>query len=162
MVHDRVALLLEQMDDTYEREGWFAPLAEALRGVHAAEAAWRPDPGVHTIWQLVRHMTFWAAFTCRRLQGEAPTGREIDNEGTFGAPGDPADAAGWGRTVEELRGTYRRLRSAVEHEGDADLERPLNSAGTPARQMVGGLVPHDAYHIGQIVLLRRLRGSWRA
>ena len=27
-------------------------------------------------------------------------------------------------------------------------------------QMLAGLVEHDAYHAGQIVVLRRLQGAW--
>lgn len=156
----RVALLLEQMEERVDREGWFAPMRKALLGVTAAQAAWVPAPGCNSIWQIVNHLTFWSAWVLRRLEGERPTGREIDNDATFGGTGDPADEEGWARAVAALFDVYARLAEALAASGEGTLERPLNSRGTPARTILAGDVMHDAYHAGQIVLIRRLQGAW--
>lgn len=163
MAHDRVAVLQEMMalrSGDPARADWFAPVSRALTGLTPTQAAWRPGAGLNTIWQIVNHLTFWTRFLARRLAGEAPTGVEIDNDETFGAPGDPADADGWARAVRGLGDAYSALEAVLARQADADLERPLNSRGTRAVSMVSGSVMHDAYHIGQIVLLRKLQGCW--
>ena len=163
MGRDRTDLLREMMavrDDDPAGENWFAPVSRALGGLTAAQAAWVPGEGMNTIWQLVNHLTFWTRFVAGRLAGDPPTGRAIDNDATFGSPGDPADDEGWARAVQGLRDAYGGLHAALAPQTDAELDRPLNSRRTPAVTMISGTVMHDAYHIGQIVLLRRLQGSW--
>lgn len=163
MDHDRIGLLHEMMALRYDDPAgtdWFAPVLRAVGGLTSAQAAWRPSEGIQTIWQLVNHLTFWTRFVARRLGGALPTGKEIDNDATFGSPGDPADVEGWARAVHELLEAYGDLHAVLGGQPDADLERPLTSRGTRAVLLVGGSVMHDAYHIGQIVLLRKLQGCW--
>ena len=40
-------------------------------------------------------MAFWKEIGARRLVGEILPGSQIDNDATFGEPGDPEDEAGW-------------------------------------------------------------------
>lgn len=162
LAHDRIELLTEMMLLRHEdpTNGWFADATKALAGVTAAQAAWVPGPGMNSIWQLVNHLTFWTQFVTRRLAGELPTGRHIDNDTTFGDPGNPADAEGWTLAVQRLHEAYGELGSVLALQADADLERPLNSRQTRASAMTSGVVMHDAYHLGQIVVLRKLQGSW--
>ncbi len=163
MAHDRVDLLREMMSlrsDDPDGMDWFAPVSRALAGLTPAQAAWLPASGVNTIWQIVNHLTFWTRFVARRLAGEAPTGTEIHNDETFGGPGDPLDADRWARALRELHDAYGELEAVLAGQADANLERQLTSRRTRAASLVGGSVMHDAYHIGQIVLLRKLQGSW--
>lgn len=67
---------------------WFTPLEEALDGVTASMASWRSSDDFNSIWQIVNHLTFWTGFVSGRLLGELPTGKHIDNQMTFGEPGD--------------------------------------------------------------------------
>ena len=164
MRRDRVDLLQEMMavrEMDPEDGRWFSPISQALAGLTAAQAAWVAGDGMNTIWQLVNHLTFWTQFVTGRLAGGHPWGERIDNNATFGDPGDASDEDGWARAVQGLRDAYSELAAALSKQTDLDMERPLNSQRTPAATMVSGSVMHDAYHIGQIVLLRRMQGSWR-
>ncbi len=162
MANGRIELLTEMMALRQHdaSSGWFVPASQALLGLTAPQAAWvPPGEGTHTIWQLVSHLTFWTRVVTQHLDG-VPV-HQRDNEATFGPPGDPEDAAGWSAALEALSQAYDGLRAAVGRQRDADLDRRLGDRrGTPAGRMVGGILSHDAYHIGQIVLLRKLQGSW--
>lgn len=68
-------------------------------------------------------------------------------------------ADGWARTLRGLHDAYSELETVVARQADADLERPLKSRHTRAVSTVSRSVMHDAYHIGEIVLLRKLQGS---
>ncbi len=137
-------------DLTWDREGWEAPLADALKGLTAREAAWRPAGAGNTIWQTLNHMNHYDERTLAELTGGTPPPRAADNDATFGAPGDPADESGWQVAVERRRRIGEGLAAAI-----ASL--PEAKAGELAAQIL-----HAAYHTGQIVQVRKEQGSWPA
>lgn len=155
-------LLLEQMGYRFEDTSgfWFVPLSVALDGVTALVASWRPNETFNTIWQLVNHLTFWTEFVSNRLNGAPPTGQRIDNQVTFGEPGNPEDEQGWRETVSRLYLVYREFHTRLETASGVDMSRTFNSAGTPGATVISNCLMHDAYHVGQIVLLRKLQGNW--
>lgn len=81
-------------------------------------------------------------------------------EQRFGEPGNPRGDEGWVYAVSRLNDVYREFRNRLEKATNEDMTRALNSAGTLAPTMIGGCLMHDAYHVGQIVLMRRLQGNW--
>jgi uncharacterized damage-inducible protein DinB len=153
----RVALLLAAMDRACEVEHWFAPLHAAVAGVTAEQALWRPAPGSHSIRALVHHLVFWKEHQLHALRGEPATG-VASNEATFGER-DAGDEEGWRALRERLLAAQAALRAEVAALDDADLDRPFGSSPSLGAALLG-LIGHDAYHAGQIVLLRKLQGSW--
>src|SRR3972149_6893245 len=64
-------LLLSALDEAFERQAWHGPnLLGTLRRVNAAQAAWRPGPGRHNIWEIALHTAYWKNAASRRLTGE--------------------------------------------------------------------------------------------
>lgn len=147
-------------DLVWDREGWYIPLEAALQGLTAGEAAWQPPGGGNTIWQTLNHLNYWNAFMLARLTGR-PGDTLIENDETFGAAGDPDDEEGWQVAVGRARQLAQELRAAVASLSEADLDRPLKDMGTVASSLAAWTL-HDAYHTGQIVLIRRMQGSWPA
>jgi hypothetical protein len=156
-----VQLLLRLLDDSYEKRAWQGPnLRGALRGVPVAQAAWRPGPGRHNVWELALHAAYWKYATWRMLTGE--------RRGAFGEKGSNwfvrpdaahrASEAAWRADRALLDAHHRRLRRAVAGLRDSGLSaRPRGSRYTVAN-LVYGIASHDVYHTGQIQVLKRL---WR-
>jgi hypothetical protein len=66
-----IELLLEIMDQAFDRKGWHGTtLRGALRGVTPAQALWRPGPDRHNVWELTVHAAYWKA----RSSGSRATG----------------------------------------------------------------------------------------
>lgn len=83
--------LLDLLRRAHDGTPWHGPSrADVLEDVTAAEAAWRPAPDAHTIWELVLHMRSWTREVLRRANGEVPAD-PVD--GDFPAMPEPADAA---------------------------------------------------------------------
>ena len=118
-----------------------------LEGVTAAEAAARPIPDAHTIWELVLHMAAWAGEATRRLGGADPA---EPAEGDWPAMPAESSEAAWAQARARLGEAHADLTAAV-----AALEQ---IAGHDAHT-VNGLLQHDAYHSGQVSLLRKLAGG---
>lgn len=156
-----VGLLLEQMDYTHHRGGWFPPTRRVLEGLTAALVSGRATGFTHTAWELVNHLTFWKETCARGLLGRPRLPGRIENDATFGGTGDPVDETGWRAAVGRLEKADTAFREAVAGPGDADLDRPRSAGDVSAREMVSTLNVHDGYHLGQIVLLTKLAGRSR-
>jgi uncharacterized damage-inducible protein DinB len=156
-----VQFLREQLRKGYSDDPWHGPsTVDALRGITAAEAAAHPVPGAHSVWEIVLHMTAWQNEVRRRLGGKEPT---LPQEGDWPAPGGTSEAD-WQRDRERLGASLDELLDGLS---EADLERtggaisdrdPVLGTGVTHRAMVNGLVQHNAYHSGQISLLRKALG----
>ena len=71
MPRKEIKSLLSLLDEAYAGPAWHGPcLRGALRGVTHREAAWRPAPGRHNIWELTVHAAYWKYAVRRRLLGE--------------------------------------------------------------------------------------------
>ena len=156
----RVGLLRRLKEYGWNREGWFVPLEDALKGLGATEAAWQPPGGGNSIWQTLNHLNFYNERMFHRITNTPAGALPETNEETFGPAVDPADEAGWQQAVAHAGEIAEKLRGALAELGEADLDRPLKQ-GTVGDSLVAWIM-HDAYHTGQIVLLRKQQGCWPA
>ena len=54
-----IHLLIDLLDEAYDRKSWHGPnLRSAIRGVTAPQAALRPSPGNHNIWEYTLHAAY--------------------------------------------------------------------------------------------------------
>ncbi len=146
---------LEQFADTlvraFEGESWQGPcLSELLRGLSAEQAKARPLPQAHTIWELVLHITVWHGVVQRRMKGEA-----VQPSGTDNFPVPAGGEAEWKRAVEVLHQSTQDAAEAIRRFPVARLDDRVPDKDYRYRHMLNGVAAHDAYHAGQIALLRK-------
>jgi uncharacterized damage-inducible protein DinB len=147
--------IADQLRRAFDGEAWHGDsLLEILEGVTAAQAAARPIAGAHTIWELVLHIAAWDGAALRRLGGAAVELADAEN---FPPVLDVSDAA-WHRATAQLRNTHQDLVAAVVDLPDARLfEVVPGKQGTHYTfyYMLHGVAQHEAYHAGQIALLKK-------
>ncbi|MGH9703730.1 MAG: DinB family protein [Candidatus Acidiferrales bacterium] len=149
---EKVGLLLEILEQGYQRKTWHGPnLKQSIRRVSACEAAWRPGKGRHNIWEELVHAAYWKYVVRRRLLQEKRGSFALKGNNWF-ARDDAADEAAWERDRELLEASHQKLREAVE-------EMPQARFDKKAVDMILGVAFHDVYHAGQIRMLRRLQGK---
>ncbi len=128
----------------------------ALRGVSAAEAHWAPAPGRSSIWRLTLHIAYWK-YTVRRHLVQEPIPRFPRSPANFPAMPVRADEAAWKADRTLLAQEHRLLNEAIEAFAPARLARiPLAAKKWTFGEMLIGVALHDAYHTGQIQMLKRL------
>jgi len=153
--------LLAMLDEAYDRRSWHGPnLRGSLRGLRAAEAAWRPARGRHNAWELAVHAAYWKYAAWRRLTGEKRGSFAREGSNWLAIRSPPAEAA-WRKDLDLLAECHRQLREAASRLGDADLDRPTPGGQETIGRLLRGVAAHDLYHAGQIQLLRRLRAVRR-
>ena len=63
-------VLLNILEEGYRKKAWHGPnLKQALKGVTAKEAAWRPARGRHNIWEETLHAAYWKYVVRRKIEG---------------------------------------------------------------------------------------------
>ena len=151
-----IALLLRMLDEAYEKKAWQGPnLRGALRGVGAAQAAWRPAAGRHSIRELAVHAAYWKYAVRRMLTGEKRGSFAEKGSNWFDRTSRATERA-WKADLAMLDAEHRRLREAVAALPDAALRRKPRGSKHTADTLIYGAASHDVYHTGQIQLLKRL------
>jgi uncharacterized damage-inducible protein DinB len=159
-MHPTIALLSRTLQPRHGQAWHGGPTpVGALRGVTPAAARWRPFPGRHSIWELALHTAYWKYAIRRRLLG-AEIPRFPRSPANWPAMPQPADARAWTRDRELLAVEHQLLLETVE---DFPVSLLDKSAGGRKRwtwgDLVLGIILHDAYHAGQIQLMKRLWAS---
>jgi uncharacterized damage-inducible protein DinB len=148
------ARIADQLSRAYAGKAWHGPSLRALlRGVTAAQAAKRPIPGAHTIWELVLHTAAWDRVVCERIQGGKTT--QLPREENFPVVTD-ASAAAWNKALKELEKQHLALEKTMRKFPDAKLDRQLGGGDYSFYITMHGAVQHDLYHAGQIAILKKL------
>lgn len=145
--------LADLLERTFRGGAWHGPaVAEALAGVDAAAAARRPLPGAHTIWEIVRHLTVWNEVPRRRIDGEPLQNLPAERDWpTAGEMSEPA----WRAALAALEESHAALHARVRDLSDAQLDDPVAGSDPTVRGMLLGVLQHNAYHAGQIALLKK-------
>jgi uncharacterized damage-inducible protein DinB len=142
------SILLEQLKTTHDIKDWFVPVDSAIAGLTAEQANWTDGKGNHSIAQLTSHLIFWDERTLQQFKGEKPAKYNGNNDETFA----PVDDKTWPATMKKIDEVMAQWEKAVEGADDAKLTKWYST--------IAHIGTHNAYHIGQILYVRKLQGVW--
>lgn len=132
---------------------------KAIGDLSAHRRGVRPADLPHSAWELLEHLRIaqWDILEFSRNPGHAspawPEGYWPES------PAPPNDAA-WERSVEAVRRELREMMDLVsDPRTDLYAKIPWGDGQTILREALL-VADHNAYHLGQIVLVRRLLGAW--
>lgn len=141
-------ILLEQLHTTDDQKDWFVPIKVAVEGVTPEQAKWTDGHGNHSIGQLVNHLAFWNARQLEHFKGEKSAAFDGNNDETFNS----FDEKSWPETVNRLNSVMAAWEKAVTEADDGKIRSFASE--------IAHVGTHNAYHVGQIIYLRKLQGSW--
>ena len=151
-----IRLLLQIVDEAYERKAWHGPnLRGSLRGLDVHQASWRPEAGRHNIWEIVVHAAYWKYIVRRRLLGEKKGSFLLKGSNWFVRPTSMTGEA-WRADIALLDDMHRRMRDAIAGFPPRDLAEIPRGSKISNAAIISGIAAHDVYHAGQIQLLKRL------
>jgi uncharacterized damage-inducible protein DinB len=152
--------LLQQFDTCFETNGWFVSVKNAIAGVNAEQATWKPQGSDNSIWELLSHMNYYNNAYLQRFQGREFEYKIRDNNETFVQSGSEDD---WRAEVERFEQVTNGWRAEIEAADDAKFDEPAPPANEHSWSwLIASINAHTAHHSGQIVLLRKLQGSWNS
>jgi hypothetical protein len=163
-IDPRIDLLLRLLAEGFDHKAWHGPnLRGTLRGLSAADAARRPAPDRHNIWEVAVHAAYWKYAVRRRVTGDARGSFPLKGSNWFTRP-DPAVhpddwPEAWAADLKLLDEQHRLLWAVVAGFDPEKLDRPwAGSKYVPSKQILGAAM-HDVYHAGQIRMLKRAAAS---
>jgi hypothetical protein len=139
-------------NDAHESFEIIADFPEEFRGIS-------PEGMPYTAWQLLEHLRIcqWdiLGFSRNRdhVSPEFPTGY-------WPVSSDPPDSKAWDSSVDGFRSDLKAMQDLVS-DLSTDLFRPISHGeGQTILREALLLADHNSYHLGQLVVLRRLLGAW--
>ncbi len=133
--------------------GDYAAVMEALDGVTAQQALWKPSASQNSIWQIVDHLMASKEWLIEMIQGGEPASPKwIEPSG---------DEAAWQQAIGRLQDGHQRLKNALAAQPESDwLEIPAPDLGQTLLELTLSAGPaHEAHHGGQIDYLKGLQKS---
>jgi DinB superfamily len=123
-----------------------------LRGV-------KPTGAPHSAWQLIEHLRIaqWDILEfSRNPKHVSPSWPD----GYWPKTEKPPSEAAWNKTITAIRQDIEAMQKLVENpKTDLSAKIPHGTGQNILREALL-IADHNSYHIGQILLLRRLLGAW--
>jgi uncharacterized damage-inducible protein DinB len=152
--------LLKQFATCYDENGWFVAVRKVIEGVTAEQAAWKPDGTNNSIWESLAHLTYYNNAYVLRFKGEKYEYKVSTNDETFEAPDSPTEED-WQGEVDRFDRVMTEFRSLIEVADEAKFDQPVSEKNKASwAELILNINAHNAYHGGQMLLIRKLQGSW--
>jgi len=152
-LRDHVLSLLKGGGAHLDFDKAIAGLPAELRGV-------KPAGLPFTAWRLLEHMRI-AQWDILEFSRDAKHVSPAWPDGYWPRSDAPASAADWDRSVAAFRSDRKAMeRLVADPKTDLHARIPHGDGQTVLREALL-VADHDAYHLGQLLILRRLLGSWQ-
>jgi uncharacterized damage-inducible protein DinB len=146
---DEKTNILKLLQRTFEKQPWHGPsVKDILQKIESSEADNRL-PNTHSIVELVHHMTAWRVFTIKKLNGDHSY--KVSEELNFPI------RTNWAIALEELETSQTQLIEALQNFPAEKLNEvvPHGEYRYTYYTLLHGIIHHDLYHTGQIMLIHK-------
>jgi len=140
--------------------GAHAGFDAAIKGLPAALSGKRPKGAAHSPWEILEHMRLaqWDILEFSRNPKYVPLEFPSGYWPKTAAP--PSDRA-WAKSVRAFRADLEAMCELVSAES-TDLYAPIpHGDGQTILREALLVADHNAYHLGEMILMRRLLGVWQ-
>lgn len=141
-------LILNQFEASYNRDTWFVSLKTAVEGIGSYQASYKNENSTHSIMEIVHHLYFYNLLELNRFKGIADHVSIKDNKTTFSNAGEMS----WEQLLNKLFNTMKDWLDEMKRCDEEYIERYIES--------LTYINLHNAYHIGQILQIRKSYGMW--
>ena len=152
-LREHLVKLLDWQDAHLHFDAVVAGWPARLRGV-------KPRGAPHTAWQLLEHLRLcqWDILEFSRN----PDYQELKFEDYWPRTAAPPDTRAWEKSVLAFRRDLKAMQNLVANpRTDLFARIPWGQEQTILREALL-VADHNTYHLGQLLLLRRLLGAWPA
>ncbi len=154
------ALLRQHVVNLLAGKGAHADFETAIKNLPTSLRGVRPKGAEHSPWEVLEHMRIaqWdiLEFTVnpKHVSPAWPSGYWPGKKA-------PASAAEWGRSVKAFRRDLNKMNDLVASESTDLFKKIPHGDGQTILREALLTADHNAYHLGEFVLLRRLLGAWK-
>jgi hypothetical protein len=154
-------VLRDELSRVLSGKGAHADFEAAIRDFPVELRGAKPVGAPHSAWELLEHLRIaqWDMLEFSRdPKHESPNWPS----GYWPAQAQPLEDAAWDQSVAQFRADLQQMQRLVT-DPSADLFTPLaHGEGQTLLREALQMADHNAYHVGELVFLRRLLGAWNA
>jgi hypothetical protein len=120
----------------------------------------KPEGAPYSAWQLLEHMRIaqWDILGFSRNPKHVSPAWP---EGYWPGTDSPPKNAAWSQSVRAFRGDLKAMMDLVADPARDLLARIPHGQGQTLLREALLVADHNSYHVGQLVMLRRLLGAWK-
>jgi len=152
-LREHVVDLLRGRNAHVDFDAAVADLPSKLRGV-------KPKGMPYTAWQLLEHMRL-AQWDILEFSRDPKHVSPPWPEGYWPKSDAPPSPAAWNNSLRKFRADRKAMAKLVADRKKNLFTRIPHGTGQTLLREALLVADHNAYHIGQLVLLRRWLGSWK-
>jgi uncharacterized damage-inducible protein DinB len=146
-VKPEINKIIKLIENSFDGKPWHGQsIMDTLNGV-TQEMSLVKFKNSHSICELVAHLATWRNFVAKRLRGENQ--HEVADDDNFRHPKSLEDA------LAQLKDSQVTLIESLEQFDEEQLFSTVPTRKYDFYAMLHGVAQHDAYHAGQIALLKK-------
>jgi hypothetical protein len=152
--------LRAELDRLLSGHGAHADFDAAVADLPAKLRGKRPEGAAHSLWEVIEHLRIaqWDMLEFSRdpkhVSPEWPAGY-------WPKTAEPAGDADWVNSLSVFQRDLKAMRELVT-DPKSELFTPLaHGDGQTLLREALQLADHNAYHVGELILLRRMLGAWK-
>ncbi|WP_338778240.1 DinB family protein [Metabacillus sp. FJAT-52054] len=157
MAHAK-ALLSDQLLANAHDPSWYLPFSDSIANLSEEDAFWKPNENCNSIAEIVQHLLYWnETWQTRYEKSDVNAVPSIgDNNKSFVIP----ENENFSHLKERLLEVLLKWQDLLSEE---KVESEVNGFPVPAKwwEILGNAATHNAFHIGQIIFIRKLQNSWQ-
>jgi uncharacterized damage-inducible protein DinB len=152
-------VLSDQLLANANDPSWYLPFSDSVANLSEEEAFWKPNEESNSIAEIVQHLHYWNETWQTRYQANHINAVPSigDNDKSFIIPENKK----FSELKEQLLEVLLQWQGLLTEE---KVESDVDGFPEPVKwwAVLGNVTTHNAYHIGQIIYIRKLQKSWNS
>jgi hypothetical protein len=153
----RKDVLLEQFLCCHKKSHWFVSFEKAVAGLTPEQALWKKSDCDNSIWEIISHLVFWNKRFLNRFKNSENSKMEGNNDSTF----TYLQECEWEQVLQQYNQVMTDWFETIEKSEDEKFDEFISEQSKETwLESISSITLHNAYHIGQIVTIRKMQCSW--
>jgi uncharacterized damage-inducible protein DinB len=145
---------LKLFEDLYNGNPWIdVNMVNVLSQINAIQASKKILPHLNSIWEMANHLISWRMNVLQRVQGKIMNAPENN----YFNPIEDTSENAWSDTLNKLKESQRQWIDFLKTFKEEDFDEIYTGNNMTYYDHIHGIIQHDAYHLGQIVLLTKFK-----
>jgi hypothetical protein len=141
-----------------------ATFEQAVKDMPAKLQGVVPEGLPYSAWKLLEHIRITQRDILDFSRNDTGSYRELKWPDEYWPKNpEPPDADAWHKSIEQIREDRQAFEKLIDLVDDPNLIKPFAwGKGQNLLREALLIADHEAYHLGELVLLRRLLGAWKS
>ncbi|MCX2681326.1 DinB family protein [Galbibacter sp. EGI 63066] len=155
----QIEKLISKLKNSFEETPWYGDsVLKIISGIDSRWVNTVPANSKNTIAKIVQHMINWRLLALEKLKGNLTYEIKIDSADDWPEVFINNESE-WNALLDKLKKSQRDIIAFLSTKNDAFLTQQTPGRSYNHEYLVEGIIQHDIYHTGQIVMIAKYAKS---